>query len=995
MVLCLGISSTITAIAPWDAVSPLLLIRALIWLVGLTVLPGMFVLRLTGVWNHVSRLTAIALALNLSLVVTTLVGLAIYYTRFPIGLVPWVLVILLAVLGIVSQFGKRVPRQNCETKTSRWFILLAAAIFASILIALLVQVAQQFLIPGDVWVSLNPAVEVASQRNVFANYQVIQYPVMFGFTLSVLSACSGLPIVNTYVALFPLTGLNILSFFALVKVVFKMTDKTSAIAAIIYGFGGGLGWVIQTVDYHGGLNFWSLSLVTQDMYFNPLFWNSIMFDYKSLALTLAFSSVIAYTVSVEVRDIFGKFSALSLCSILMLSSFFIHVLEPIIFAPAIVAVAFLSLEGRDRYVSLITLAAITTMIGIAVNYFTGGFYYLLIIAKIESVLSVQKALVFSVGSLALILSLIVVTRSHYFGKIVSQKWYRIDKFFVAEVVGGLATLYFLGLVFWNNAPSPSLDTAWPFPAYLYVTRYGFIGGLAIFCLALVSWKEKWFGIACLWSALAIVAGSLWWGNRMNAYIFPMLALFAAVTVSKLWDMSGRPGNVLSRRIRNGSLRFLVKPFLACFLVMILIISFSSVFYGAAYYASSAPSLTDSEARAFQWVQQNVPQNATVLAPSIYSVWRGIQTIGDRQVYQISRLPSTFDATGFDNLTRTLSEYNAQYAISLDGMTQTSYLSELLLAYSSTVFRSGDVTVLKLPTFRTSSEPSSVAILNQELLGMNGHRDAFGWLDDNFSTGWSSQNTTPSSVDNGETLTLKWSYQAGINVLGEPLIKKQIPLTDTSKYPFLIVRYRDTNDTTISATNYVGQIVTLINETGYPSGFVTNFFLPVSLGGQYQTFVARLPQNQRISEIWVWMRNYGQVDGTIGLQMDYIGLSSAEFTNGPDEITFLSMALPALWPTSYSVYSDANQIGTARVVVAALSSQILDFASRTPIGAFLFLNATASIPTWGGGWTRPAPGIISGFLGEKRVTIFGTDTGPLFDQRSLTALSTLIYDLAVY
>lgn len=85
---------------------------------------------------------------------------------------------------------------------------------------------------------------------------------------------------------------------------------------------------------------------------------------------------------------------------------------------------------------------------------------------------------------------------------------------------------------------------------------------------------------------------------------------------------------------------------------------------------------------------------------------------------------------------------------------------------------------------------------------------------------------------------------------------------------MIIKYRNT-----AGSVKVSNIITLINETGYPKGVIKNLYLPFSKGDAFKIFMAKLPENQTVAEIWIWMRNSGNLNGTACLQVDYIGFRS--------------------------------------------------------------------------------------------------------------------------
>jgi len=967
MLITLLVPSVLSPIMIWSEISPLLFVRAFVWLLGLSILPGACILRLRRISKNLSETEKIAIEINLSLI---LVGLAtlIFYARTAVISLPWFILSILAILDCTYWFGNRIRLSIAKPKITKWQLLLMAETAAIVIMAFFVQFNQQYTIPGDNWVAVKPTVEVISQRNVYESFMTAEYPMMFGFILAGLSVCSGLPVVNTYVFVFPLVTLNILSFFTLVKIVFNTDDKVSIISSILYGFGGGLGFLIQAFVFHGTKDFWSLSFLSQDMYFFAFFWNSIQFSYKSLALTLAYTSIILFVIGIRLENRTGKMVAITLSSLSMLFSFLIHMLEPMIFAPVVLAITYVYQKGRNRYTYFGSFAIITILLGYTIDSLMSGFYTSISIIKIRLLLStvnIENLLTY----FALLPTAVcaAILGRHFFSKHLDSlntskpKYCRTVKLLI---VAAVASIYISGLWFWASTP-PSLEVSSIFPWYRYVTRYGFVGGLAIFGLAITAWKKRWFIIASFWCIFVILLGSLWWGERSNAYLFPMLTLLAAFALEWIWTIGNRTKLHIS--VKTGAK---LKLMARTLIIVVLALSFTSVIYGAGYYTLTEAPTSYDEARAFAWVHQNTPENATVLVPQTYVISKGIFTISDRQVYQNVRLATALSPSSFTNLTESLNMYNIRYAITIEDIAESSDMIKCLLRYSKLVFQSGKVKVFELPLLRPPSQEYTVAIVEREApLGL-GSASSFGWVDDEFTDNWTYVDVNASS--NGEVLTYRWTFHTGD--AREPSIKKNIPPVNTNSYPYIVVKYRNTAETTTTAENNIGQIITLINETGYPQGFVKNFYLPISKGDAFDTFVSRLPENQSIASVSIWMRNYKQLNGTINLQIDYIGFASNDLTFEPEfQTRFLSMALPSLWSKNYFIFSNFDEAQTASIIVSLYDKSVPNIVKNlSNPHNFVFLNASADLPSWGTEWRIIKPEIISGYLEDKKVIIVGVN-----------------------
>ena len=105
-----------------------------------------------------------------------------------------------------------------------------------------------------------------------------------------------------------------------------------------------------------------------------------------------------------------------------------------------------------------------------------------------------------------------------------------------------------------------------------------------------------------------------------------------------------------------------------------------------------------------------------------------------------------------------------------------------------------------------------------------------------------------------------------------------------------------------------------------------------------------------------------------------------------------MAIPALWPTNYSIFSNFNEVGNVPILVSTYDKSVLNYVKdATHTHTFVFLNLTAVFPSWGEGWKNLKQGIISGHLEGKRVLIIGIKLIPLTDSEDLSILAKTIFE----
>jgi len=1006
----LAVPPNLEPIFPWQGIPLLLYFRGFIWLLGLSLLPGMYLLRFMGVNKFLSSSTIFVLGVCLSFVFVGLASLLVYSAQADFQYLPWFILVFLGILSSLFWLKNITKLLSVRViKLSVWNIVLVLCLVTSIFIAFAVQVAQQYLIPGDLWVSLNPAVAVLAGRNVYIAFRSFEYPLMFGFVLAGLSTCSGLPVVNTYVILFPLISLNVLSFYALMQVLFNKSERIAVTATIIYSFMGGFGWIIQKFVYQGEVSFWSLSYLTQDIYFSMMFWNHIEFSYKSLSLSLVFAFMIAFVISSKIQSVHRKILMLSFSSLFMVFSFYIHMIDATL-APVVIVIAYAYEKGKWRYLSLILLLSISFTIIYTTNTLMFNYYTWLTGIKASS--SINAILAGAGLPVNLLLPLLffspIIVFLGYLGT--CYNWKRLVRFSNYKIVinsakyiliAALIVVYIFGLYVWlNTLPSSYILYATNrLPWYYYTTRYGFVGFLALVGLGFAKWEEKWFGVAAFWCLFTFLVGNLWWGARTIDYIFPMLALFAAIGINSIFSNTNTFLRITITSINlnhfKKALKRNIRPVAALSIAVMTLLATSSVIYGASYYSvhGNYPFfMKDNYAMVFVWIHDNVPEDATVLVPNIYVINRGVRTISDRNTCLSSQLPTATDAISFSNAVKTLNAYNIRYAITIGGEVESPFL-KCLLQYSNLAFQWGDIRVYRLPVLSPPSPSEyTVAVVNNVLLGFMGNSSYVGWLDDTFESGWFYKNVNATS--DGEVLTFKKQFLSIEGFTNEPSAKRYIdPVIDTNVYPYLVIRYRNTEDTNIS----VGQIVTLINEAGYPEGFIKNYYLSISNQSTFQTFTVRLPENQRIAEICIWMRNWVLLNGTAGLQIDYIAFTSNTSLFEVDFgslMYFLCVTTPALWPTRYAVFSSFNQTANSSSVVSTYNKGIVDYL-QTVTGnvTFVFFNTTATIPLWGENWQNVEIGFL-GSYNENQILIIDTKSITQSNQsiEGLSMLASKIYQI---
>jgi hypothetical protein len=990
----LFIPSELSSIADWNNLQPILFIRTIFWLLGFFLF-GFFVIKLFKC-DNLSSITRIILAPHLSMVTLCLITLIYYSLRIGFYYLPPTILVLTTILFVVSSLKHfEDTKVSFRFDLSKLNITLLLGVIIAIIIGFAIQLSQQYLIPGDVWTSLQPSIQLISGKNVSTAFSSLEYPLMFGFVLLPISACLGLPIVNSYVALFPLISLNILCFYVLVRTVFNARKRVAVISSIFYFFSGGLGYLFNLLVFQGTVPFWSVSHLTYDMYFTVNFWNSIEFSYKTLALTFAFTSLILYSLSFKSVKSKNRALLAFLASLMMLFSFLIHMVEPLVLFPVILAITYFFGAMKEKAKNLSIFIIGVGAFFLLVDFLTSNYYSWLTVQKLSLVylsidigkIAVYVALISAIGGLLL---LFFKMRSKLFGTNLRKKMgLKVPHILKILVVSIVAILFISGLYFWATAPisDKPLNDSNRFPWFYNTTRYGFLGLLSLFGIGYIKWRDSPFGIAFIWGVFSLVLGTIWWGYRLSSYLFPIVAFLAAYGVINIWDKSSvklhiqisTPNGKILRRF-GGRL----KPTITILLAVTIFLTFTSYMYGSFFYMMDGPSIDGNTASSFLWINHNTDSNSTLFVPDIYRIQKGIETISDRKTSSISYLPMDINPESFRNLTELLYTNGTNYLYTLKNSNTESPLLKTLLCYSEEVYESDNVSIVKLPNLTMpSSNRNDVVVIAEEPLGLLNYSNV-GWADDSFLTGWEKTNTA--TYTDGAVLSYNWNFNSADEK--EPSIKTYPPQISTNEFPYLTIRYRNTLNTSSTAENNLGQILTFVNSTGYPKGFFKNIFIPISKSNSFTSLTVKLPENQNVAQIWLWMRNYDKLNGTIGLQVDYIALSSSDFVQeNPENVQFLSWALPSLWATNYSIVNDSNYARNANIIVTPFNDRSFIYVSSFEnTNSFIFLKNSSTLPDWPVNWSEDKPGILEGTLNGKQIFLVLTNEVSLNNYENLISVS---------
>ncbi|MDI9643821.1 MAG: hypothetical protein QFX35_01230 [Candidatus Verstraetearchaeota archaeon] len=639
MAVTLLIPASVAPISLWSEIGPLQYLRSLVWLAGLTYLPGGLFMRITGLDQRVGWGCAIPLSVCLSFAFNGLFG---FFSNYLFGSISTFPVLAIVITSLMFALSTRFKEHPPAPKISPPHCALILAAASSSAISGLVFARHLYLIPGDQWVAITPAVELINGVDVWNFFHRSYYPVFFGFMIAGYSVSMGIPVVNANALFFLLSGLNVLVFYAMAKRVFKMTDSSAVLASLLYSFSAGLGYFIHTFIFPK-LSFWTVSNITQDMYFMPFAWGAIDLTYKMISVVQVFSSFAIFIVALGSTRIRQSLSAIFASAVLFLSSFLIHML-PGFLAPVFLLIFLFASPTRKGVFSLFLLAASSAAVFLGIELMTGWLNTSLLVEKIPFFAISTRFALLALGGVAG-LTILAVAFSRLRARMSSRVLLPAASAYVKLLfIIMLASAYASGLPYLLGSPSaPEVSVEFTFPLYLYITRYGILGFLALIGAAVVSWKEGWFKIAAAWAGLALLLGSLWWGTRMNAFLHPALSILGAYGVLWLWKRlpERSPARILRLPVRAG-------------VAILVALSFTSTLYLDYHYAVNDPKVPEDLVALLRWLNENTPQDSLVLYPDYsrsrsldpsnptvrWQFARGITTISDRDLRAMTNLNET-------------------------------------------------------------------------------------------------------------------------------------------------------------------------------------------------------------------------------------------------------------------------------------------------------------------------------------------------------------------
>lgn len=676
MVLTLFVPPITGTVIRWGLLTPFSYIRSIVWLFGSLVLPGYCALKCLKIEDRMSRFSFVSLTLHISIIMIGLMGYLFYLSSIPYDYLPFLTLFIICLLILV---GREKPPNFFQYRMPDLYDLVFICSLVLILsLAAFVQFSQRYLISGDLWVILKAGAQIISKQQFFLSWDQ-EYPFFFGFILAPISSFCGVPLLNAYVLSFPLMVINSVSFCSFLKELFNLDRRTVVVSNLIYVLSGGLGCLLNYLLYGGSIDFWWISYYTQDMYHKYFFWFNIEFTYKVLALTFIYASISVFMIS---RKFDGKIRnvLIMISSASLIYSFYIHMIDIMLFIPV-----FLLLFYRDKDDHFKNIFILCVMVVIGFFIIDGGFHFYycdLLLKKVVSYLLPQldiNRLVMVAAVMGVFIAVLAYMKKDareidYDRVFIENKWI---------IVLVLSLVYVSGIFFWNlsslhDAPLYELNY---FPWYYYVTRFGFVGALALFSLLTYD-GQGWYRVLMVWASYVVVLGSLFWGARVVDYLTPVVSCLSGYLLVRV---QGIRYSVLLKFTNWGvDVPINLGKVVNGLLIFSLLLSFTSQLCGATHYIDSGPSMSDEEADVFRWVFYNTPGDAVFLVTGEYSTWLGMITMADRGVFDVDDLQYLNDNSVFDENYRILMNGGVGYVV-YDEENPYGLFGEWLISSSDVVY----------------------------------------------------------------------------------------------------------------------------------------------------------------------------------------------------------------------------------------------------------------------------------------------------------------------
>lgn len=580
-------------------------------------------------------------------------------------------------------------------------------------------------------------------------FNLLQFPWWLNLYLAGFTIISGVPLANSYLTLFPLIGLAVLSFYAMSMSFFK-NRRTASLATLSYAIFSGPAWLyaLYLRDFSSiiGYDEWKAIIYEASGKFLLQGWYP-PFVVGLNGAVLAYAALWFLMYATWQLDLRNKFN-LFLMSIVLAICYMVHGVDPVIFVVYLAALLIVcSATGNDEGKERVRRGALSVLLGIGLaalidvsmtpeyDYFNSVSIYALDSRYFYFNSPTFYLLAF--GSTAIIIltySKLIRNRvtqiGHFAHRRLSQKHFDSLKRYVPETI-----LYFYGIslvVFIMLLPSLSPETTLlgqvPWYVYLVVGGVPSLFGVVGISVVLHKWSEldvRARGVLafCAVSILLLfIFGQAvsfinetffytrFWERRTFVYIQPLMSLLMAYALVTLF------GRINVKKLESP--RNLGKIAIASLLTsMIVLSSVSSTlvagdFAQVGYFAST---ITKEELEALKFLHYSLPIGSPVAyinqrtGTDFIRAFASDKWSYDRNLWvgQYYRSPSS----AISALRSTGAQYLYLNRIrDLNDLKKNLFLEQLIRVLPI-AFNNSEVTIYSIPSLRSPSLYSSLGLVS--------------------------------------------------------------------------------------------------------------------------------------------------------------------------------------------------------------------------------------------------------------------------------------------
>ncbi len=334
-----------TTVMDWNKIPTINLIRAIIFIIGCSFLPGacLYKIILPKITLHKRfKVELFLLKITIYPILSYIfIGISVLILD-TIGLIKELitLILFLLIFGLFS-FDLAIQKIryhsiNLESEVSYvskyTFIILIVA-FGVSLIAIGIHISVEYLIPGDAWIGVGSANFVGNPDVSPTTFgKAHEYPIFWGYVIFGLGSLSGIPYVNANALLAPFCYLSITSMYLFMKSILNKYEEMYAVLSTI------LVSIFAGIFYHLPENVGSIVISNWGNIPDYILRSQFLFDYKTFAYILLYLSLGLFFSSIETYDNSKKsklyrteeFKFILLTSLFLIISFLTYMIPIII-----------------------------------------------------------------------------------------------------------------------------------------------------------------------------------------------------------------------------------------------------------------------------------------------------------------------------------------------------------------------------------------------------------------------------------------------------------------------------------------------------------------------------------------------------------------------------------------------------------------------------------------------------------------------------------------